>query len=181
MEGDCNVYAHSSLWMRPTRPDRYNMRMVFTHLQGWFLGKLVPMARDFLQKVDPCLGISRAQIRLLSPVVYSQFVIIRVDIFIKPVNTLLGGNKVANFTVQSAERFINKQRSQIGHPCPGAFIENVDPCLGIFQWKVVPMSRDFLQKTDPKGRNVPVCLNMWVPPGTHSYCKMCSQLPPASG
>ena len=41
---------------------------------------------------------------------------------------------------------------------------NVDPCLGIFQWKVVPMSRDFLQTTDPKGRNVPVCLNMWVPP-----------------
>ena len=30
MEGDCNVYAHSSLWMRPTRPDRYNMRMVYT-------------------------------------------------------------------------------------------------------------------------------------------------------
>ena len=30
-----------------------------THLQGWFLGKVVPMARDFLQKVDPCLGISR--------------------------------------------------------------------------------------------------------------------------
>ena len=45
-----------------------------THLQGWFLGKVVPMARDFLQKVDPCLGISRAQIRLLSPVVYSQWV-----------------------------------------------------------------------------------------------------------
>ena len=39
MEGDCNVYAHSSLWMRPTRPDRYNMRMVYTflyysHIQG---------------------------------------------------------------------------------------------------------------------------------------------------
>ena len=29
-----------------------------TYLQGWFLGKVVPMARDFLQKVDPCLGIS---------------------------------------------------------------------------------------------------------------------------
>ena len=29
MEGDCNVYAHSSLCMRPTRPDRYNMRMVY--------------------------------------------------------------------------------------------------------------------------------------------------------
>ena len=29
MEGDCNVYAHSSLWMHPTRPDRYNMRMVY--------------------------------------------------------------------------------------------------------------------------------------------------------
>ena len=29
MEGNCNVYAHSSVWMRPTRPDRYNMRMVY--------------------------------------------------------------------------------------------------------------------------------------------------------
>ena len=38
------------------------------------------------------------------------------------------------------------------------------PTIGICQWKVVPMSRDFLQKTDPKGWNVPVCLNMWVPP-----------------
>ena len=30
MEGDCNVHAHSSLWMRPTRPDRYNAKMVYT-------------------------------------------------------------------------------------------------------------------------------------------------------
>ena len=30
-----------------------------THLQGWFSGKVVPMARDFFQKVDPCLGISQ--------------------------------------------------------------------------------------------------------------------------
>ena len=30
MEGDCNVYARSSLWMRPTRPDRYNAKMVYT-------------------------------------------------------------------------------------------------------------------------------------------------------
>ena len=29
MEGDCNVYAHSLLWMCPTRPDRDNMRMVY--------------------------------------------------------------------------------------------------------------------------------------------------------
>ena len=28
--GDCNVYAHSSLWMRPTLPDRYNAKMVYT-------------------------------------------------------------------------------------------------------------------------------------------------------
>ena len=32
MEGDCNVYAHSSLWMCPTRPDRYNAKMVYTEL-----------------------------------------------------------------------------------------------------------------------------------------------------
>ena len=36
MEGDCNVYAHSSLWMRPTRPDRYNAKMVYkTYLVGY--------------------------------------------------------------------------------------------------------------------------------------------------
>ena len=75
---------------------------------------------------------------------------------------------------ESAERFINKQRSQISHPCPGAFIENVDSCLGIFQWKVVPMSSGFLQKTDPKGRNVPVCLNMWVPPSTSFIQILCN-------
>ena len=32
MEGDGNVYAHSSLWMRPTRPDRYNMRIDYSHI-----------------------------------------------------------------------------------------------------------------------------------------------------
>ena len=30
MEGDYNVYTHSSLWMRPTRPDRYNAKMVYS-------------------------------------------------------------------------------------------------------------------------------------------------------
>ena len=30
MEGYCNVYTHSSLWIRPTRPDRYNAKMVYT-------------------------------------------------------------------------------------------------------------------------------------------------------
>ena len=34
MEGDCNVYAHSSLWMRPTRPDRYNAKMVYSMIQN---------------------------------------------------------------------------------------------------------------------------------------------------
>ena len=33
MEGDCNVYAHSSLWMRPTRPDWYNAKMVYISQQ----------------------------------------------------------------------------------------------------------------------------------------------------
>ena len=28
-----------------------------TIFRWWFLGKVVPMSRDFLQKVDPCLGI----------------------------------------------------------------------------------------------------------------------------
>ena len=32
MEGDCNVYALSSLWMHPTRPDRYNAKMVYMNM-----------------------------------------------------------------------------------------------------------------------------------------------------
>ena len=34
MEGDCYVYAHSSLWMCPTRPERYNAKMVYSLLPG---------------------------------------------------------------------------------------------------------------------------------------------------
>ena len=30
MEGDCNVYAHSSLWMRPTGEWSINVKMVYT-------------------------------------------------------------------------------------------------------------------------------------------------------
>ena len=33
-------------------------------------------------------------------------------------------------------------------------------------WKLGPMFRDFLQKTDPLWRHFPVCLNMWVPRAT---------------
>ena len=29
MEGDCNVYAHSSLWMRPTGEWSINAKMVY--------------------------------------------------------------------------------------------------------------------------------------------------------
>ena len=32
----------------------------------------------------------------------------------------------------------------------------MDPCLGIWGSKMGPMFRDFLSKTDPFGRNVPV-------------------------
>ena len=45
MEGDCNVYAHSSLWLRPTRPDQYNMRMVYT------LQKVYLEIKHFLKKM----------------------------------------------------------------------------------------------------------------------------------
>ena len=30
MEGDCNVYAHSSLWLRPTGEWSINAKMVYT-------------------------------------------------------------------------------------------------------------------------------------------------------
>ena len=32
MEGDCNVYAHTSLWMRPTGEWSINAKMVYTWL-----------------------------------------------------------------------------------------------------------------------------------------------------
>ena len=36
MEGDCNVYAHSSLWMRPTGEWSINAKMVYTlHELSW--------------------------------------------------------------------------------------------------------------------------------------------------
>ena len=38
MERDCNVYTHSSLWMRPTRPDRYNAKMVYSVTVFFFGG-----------------------------------------------------------------------------------------------------------------------------------------------
>ena len=31
MEGDCNVHAHSSLWMRPTGERSINAKMVYRH------------------------------------------------------------------------------------------------------------------------------------------------------
>ena len=48
MEGDCNVYAHSSLWMRPTRPDRYNAKMVYRHRY------CVDRMLDFAPHFDEC-------------------------------------------------------------------------------------------------------------------------------
>ena len=40
-----------------------------------------------------------------------------------------------------------------------------DPLLRIFLTKMGPMSKDFCWKSNPFGRHIPVCLNMWVPPG----------------
>ena len=39
-----------------------------------------------------------------------------------------------------------------------------DPLLRIFLSKMGPMSKDFCWKSNPFGRHIPVCLNMWVPP-----------------
>ena len=44
-----------------------------THLQEWFWGKVVPMARDFLQKVDPCLGISCNKWTLYQGFIYLRY------------------------------------------------------------------------------------------------------------
>ena len=42
MEGDCNVYPHSSLWMRPTRPDRYNAKVVYNLWTKYFTTAITP-------------------------------------------------------------------------------------------------------------------------------------------
>ena len=34
MEGDCNVYAHSSLWMRPTGEWSINAKMVYSGVKA---------------------------------------------------------------------------------------------------------------------------------------------------
>ena len=39
-----------------------------------------------------------------------------------------------------------------------------DPLLRIFLPTMGPMSKDFCWKSNPFGRHIPVCLNMWVPP-----------------
>ena len=50
MEGDCNVYAHSSLWMRPTRPDQYNAKMVYTLYLYFGEEKFTLQLKDLWQK-----------------------------------------------------------------------------------------------------------------------------------
>ena len=48
-----------------------------------------------------------------------------------------------------------------------------DPELGIFAWKKGLMFRDSFQKTGPKMRHIPVCLNMWgPPPGNDAFNKL---------
>ena len=44
-----------------------------------------------------------------------------------------------------------------------------DPLLRIFLSKMGPMSKDFCWKSNPFGRHIPVCLNMWVPPGGKKF------------
>ena len=54
----------------------------------------------------------------------------------------------------------------------GKFWKSDPYYLGIFSWKMGPMFRDFLQKTDPKLRHLPICLNMWVPPWKRRPCEL---------
>ena len=67
MEGDCNVYAHSSLWMRPTRPDRYNAKMVNRN-DTRTIGLTVNRITDYLEDQDMsgfCFVISLFLINLI--------------------------------------------------------------------------------------------------------------------
>ena len=53
-----------------------------------------------------------------------------------------------------------------------------DPLLRIFLTKMGPMSKDFCWKSNPFGRHIPVCLNMWVPPpppGAKDWCPQTSR------
>ena len=47
MEGDCNVYAHSSLWMRPTGEWSINAKMVYSGIQMNVLTSIVDKPTDY--------------------------------------------------------------------------------------------------------------------------------------
>ena len=53
-----------------------------------------------------------------------------------------------------------------------------DPLLRIFLNQIGHMSKDFFWKSNPLGRHIPVCLNMWVPPPPVSLPKLglCKQV-----
>ena len=44
-----------------------------------------------------------------------------------------------------------------------------DPLLRIFLTKMGPMPKDFCWKSNPFGRHIPVCLNMWIPPQVYRW------------
>ena len=58
----------------------------------------------------------------------------------------------------------------------------IEPSSKDFLTKMGPMSKDFWWKTNPFGRHIPVCLNMWVPP-PHLDCNISptQQVPDALG
>ena len=43
MEGDCNVYAHSSLWMRPTGEWSINAKMVYRTKVAFTYAKILEL------------------------------------------------------------------------------------------------------------------------------------------
>ena len=78
--------------------------------------------------------------------------------------------------VQSAERFINKHMSQIGHPCPGLLSKMWTRVLEFFSEKWYPCLGISLQNTDPFLWNIPACLNMWLPPSPRGCSMPCNMV-----
>ena len=52
MEGDCNVYAHSSLWMRPTGEWSINAKMVYKCGYNDFTSKYTDINSLHVTQID---------------------------------------------------------------------------------------------------------------------------------
>ena len=66
MEGDCNVYAHSSLWMRPTGEWSINAKMVYSKKIYVYVTDWKAWPKCFLRCVLKCFSLRSKRVKLES-------------------------------------------------------------------------------------------------------------------